>query len=47
VRVWKGERGRHRRVVVRESVRGRERNKERGVKRELNVGDRGGCRRYR
>jgi hypothetical protein len=30
-----------------ESVRGRERKIERGIEREVNVGERGRCRRYR
>jgi hypothetical protein len=50
VRVWEGVRERHRREVERvcESVRGRERKIERGgVEREVNVGERGRCRRDR
>jgi hypothetical protein len=46
---WEGERERNRREVesVCESVRGREKKIERGVDRELNVGERGICRRDR
>jgi hypothetical protein len=47
--VWEGERERHSKVVERvcESVRGREGEIERGVEREVNVGERGRCRRDR
>jgi hypothetical protein len=47
VRVWEGEIERHRREVERvcESERGRERKT--GVEREVNVGERGRCRRDR
>jgi hypothetical protein len=43
------ERERNRRAVeiLRESVRGRERKIDRGVEREVNVGERGRCRRDR
>jgi hypothetical protein len=43
--VWEGERERHSKEI--ESVRGRERKIKRGVEREVNVGERGRCRRDR